>query len=296
MMERALARNASDVYSLPAGSTVTDGTIILASQHNTPLNDIAADLNLARPIVAGGTAGTTIAEALTNLKLSTAPRRVTAGGTADAITLTTGASFTALVTGMTFTFVATGPNTGTTTINTDGLGAVTAKTLAGADLPENYIGTSHPTTIVYNGTNWIVSPEPGYLYLADLGPFYAPNCQAGAMSLAFINVDGSNALSAFGVPLGRAGRVVGARLLANSGRVTGTCLLKVSKNGTPTSFADDAVTLDAANEFAAAAFVPWGQGIEFTDTDTVVPHLTFTTFTLASTDLMAWLTVAYEPF
>jgi len=50
-----MARNGSGVYSLPAGSTATDGTTVLATTHNTPLADIEADLNLVRPIVAGGT-------------------------------------------------------------------------------------------------------------------------------------------------------------------------------------------------------------------------------------------------
>jgi hypothetical protein len=55
-------------YALPAGSLVTDDVDdILATQHNTPLQDIAADLNIARPIVAGGTGATTAAAARTNL-------------------------------------------------------------------------------------------------------------------------------------------------------------------------------------------------------------------------------------
>ena len=55
-------------YYLPAGSIVTDGVDdILATQHNTPLVDIAADLNAARPIAAGGTGATTAEDALVNL-------------------------------------------------------------------------------------------------------------------------------------------------------------------------------------------------------------------------------------
>ena len=60
------------VYSLPAGSIVTDGSVAQASQHNTPLNDIAADLNAARPIASGGTGATTASGARTNLGLGTA--------------------------------------------------------------------------------------------------------------------------------------------------------------------------------------------------------------------------------
>jgi hypothetical protein len=66
-----MARSGGGVYTLPAGSLVTDGVDdILASQHNTPLQDIAADLNVARPIVAGGTGATSAAAALVNLGLT----------------------------------------------------------------------------------------------------------------------------------------------------------------------------------------------------------------------------------
>jgi hypothetical protein len=60
------------VYSLPAGSIVANGTTADASQHNTPLNDIAADLNAARPVSAGGTGATTASGARTALGLGTA--------------------------------------------------------------------------------------------------------------------------------------------------------------------------------------------------------------------------------
>lgn len=62
-----MARNMSGVYSLPAGSIVTDGTTIEISQHNTPLQDLATDANTARPVVAGGTGATTASGARTNL-------------------------------------------------------------------------------------------------------------------------------------------------------------------------------------------------------------------------------------
>lgn len=64
-----MSRNGSGVYSLPAGSTATTGQTIEASTHNTPLADIEADMNIARPIVAGGTGATTAAGARTNFGL-----------------------------------------------------------------------------------------------------------------------------------------------------------------------------------------------------------------------------------
>lgn len=67
-----MPRNPSGVFSLPAGSTVTTGNIILASSHNDPLNDIASDLNAARPVVAGGTGADSAADARTNLGVPSA--------------------------------------------------------------------------------------------------------------------------------------------------------------------------------------------------------------------------------
>lgn len=65
-----MSRNLSGIYSLPAGSIVSTGDTILPTQHNTPLNDIASDLNLPRPVVAGGTGADNAADALVNLGLT----------------------------------------------------------------------------------------------------------------------------------------------------------------------------------------------------------------------------------
>lgn len=65
-----LSRNGSGVYSLPAGSTVANGDVSDATDVNTPLADIAADLNIARPIVAGGTGATTASGARSALGLA----------------------------------------------------------------------------------------------------------------------------------------------------------------------------------------------------------------------------------
>lgn len=54
-----MPRNGSGIYSLPAQYLAETGQTIEAVQHNTPLEDMAADLNNARPIVAGGTGEST---------------------------------------------------------------------------------------------------------------------------------------------------------------------------------------------------------------------------------------------
>lgn len=64
-----MSRNGAGVYSLPAGSTVANGDVSDSSDLNTPLQDLEADANTPRPIVAGGTGASTAADARTNLGL-----------------------------------------------------------------------------------------------------------------------------------------------------------------------------------------------------------------------------------
>lgn len=54
-----MPRNGSGVYSKPSGSTAVDGNTIQSSEHNTPIDDLVNDANIARPVVAGGTGQTT---------------------------------------------------------------------------------------------------------------------------------------------------------------------------------------------------------------------------------------------
>lgn len=126
---------------------------------------------VALPVNAGGTGATTASGARTNLGLGTVATAnidpfslyCTYGGTADAITLTTGQSLSSVPTGMKFRFKATNANTGSATINVDGIGAVTCKTIDGStNLPAGYIRTDVETECWYNGTNIIVDRLPEY--------------------------------------------------------------------------------------------------------------------------------------
>jgi len=64
-----MPRSLGGIYSLPAGSTVTNGDTSDQTDINTPLADLESDLNTARPVVAGGTGASTAADARTNLGL-----------------------------------------------------------------------------------------------------------------------------------------------------------------------------------------------------------------------------------
>lgn len=62
-----MSRSIGGVYSLPPGSAAVDNTIIDPVIYNALLADLEADLNLPRPIVAGGTGAASADGALTAL-------------------------------------------------------------------------------------------------------------------------------------------------------------------------------------------------------------------------------------
>ena len=62
-----MPRDGSGIYSTPPGTHGTPNTTILSANYNSNVDDVAADLNTPRPIVAGGTGATTAAGALTAL-------------------------------------------------------------------------------------------------------------------------------------------------------------------------------------------------------------------------------------
>lgn len=80
-----MARNGSGVYSLPAGSTAADGESADASDINVPFQDLEADANVARPIVAGGTGATSAAGARTNLGVAGTTANETVTGNWDIV-------------------------------------------------------------------------------------------------------------------------------------------------------------------------------------------------------------------
>lgn len=65
-----MPRSGGGIYSLPPGSTVTNGDLSDATDVNTPLADLEADANTVRPIVAGGTGAADAATARSNLGLA----------------------------------------------------------------------------------------------------------------------------------------------------------------------------------------------------------------------------------
>lgn len=62
-----MSRNGAGIYELPSIYEAVPGETVLAEQHNTPLEDIAQDLNTPRPVNVGGTGGDSPQAALDNL-------------------------------------------------------------------------------------------------------------------------------------------------------------------------------------------------------------------------------------
>jgi hypothetical protein len=100
-----MSRNGSGVYSLPAGSTVANGDTSDATDLNTPLADIEADLNVARPVVAGGTGASSASGALVNLGLTATAAEINVldGVTASTAELNTLDGITATVAELNYT-------------------------------------------------------------------------------------------------------------------------------------------------------------------------------------------------
>ena len=81
-----MSRSLGGIYSLPPGSAAVDNTIIDPVIYNALLADLEADLNIPRPIVAGGTGAASADGALTALGGTTTGKEVfTAANVAAAL-------------------------------------------------------------------------------------------------------------------------------------------------------------------------------------------------------------------
>ncbi len=96
--------------------------------------------------------------------LSASPAlRMARGGSANAITLTTGAGLSGTIpTGLQLRFRAASANTGATTIALDGGSAIACRTVTGVALPAGYIRTNAETVATYDGAFWVLEREMEY--------------------------------------------------------------------------------------------------------------------------------------
>lgn len=88
--------------------------------------------------------------------------RFDVGGTADALTLTSGLDLASFPTGYRGYFIPTAANTGATTFAIDAGSATTVKTVTGEDLPAGYLRNGVLTEFWNDGSNLIVNRLPEY--------------------------------------------------------------------------------------------------------------------------------------
>ena len=86
--------------------------------------------------------------------------RVQAGGSADALTLTTGAGFAPPPPGLMLRFRASAANTGAATLALDGGAGVACRTVTGAALPAGYIRSDADTLALFDGSFWVLTRAP----------------------------------------------------------------------------------------------------------------------------------------
>src|SRR5215831_12658785 len=72
-----MPRDGTGHYAVPSGTYGVPNTTIASTPYNTDVDDVAADLNAPRPIVAGGTNASTPYAALSNLSAEMAQQQVT---------------------------------------------------------------------------------------------------------------------------------------------------------------------------------------------------------------------------
>lgn len=164
-----MSRDGGGVYSLPAGYLATTGQTATAAQHNSPLEDLEADMNIVRPVVAGGTGGATEDAARVALeidgKVQSKAATYTVLGTDRSTTIRCTASLTLDLTaaatlgdGFFFHVIA---DTGTTTIDPNG-----AETIDGAATLALTVGQK--ALIICDGSNFHTLNELTAVEMAQL--------------------------------------------------------------------------------------------------------------------------------
>ncbi len=154
---------------------------------------------------------------------------ITSGGTANAQTFTSpsGFAFTAYAAGMVLTFTAGLANTGSATLNVDGLGAKTLKKFGSVNLEAGDIDAGAIVTVIYDGTNFQVVSGlssantvalEGLSGSANTAPYFTG---AGALALATLSAFGRTLIDDADAAGGRSTLGLGTAATVNTGTGAG---------------------------------------------------------------------------
>jgi hypothetical protein len=212
-----MPRNGSGTYTRPQ-SDYTSGTTIVSAAVNSDLNDMASALtaSLARDgqttptgnLPMGGFRHTNIANGASRNEYAALGQVQdgaflwggTAGGTANAITVTLTPPITSYAAGQAFRFISSAANTSSVTLNVNGVGAVALNkgdgtvALSAGDLPATAM-----VTVVHDGTRFrLIDPAT----LDGLSPAWVDLASAATTDLsavtANVRITGTTTITAFG--------------------------------------------------------------------------------------------------
>lgn len=242
-----MPRNGSGVYSPPAGTLATTLTPIESAKYNAFVNDLTADANLARPISAGGTGGTSVSTAQTALSLDNKVVYAAKAGNYTALGTDNNAvhRFTAAAT-LTLTAAATLGANWHYTVIADG-GDVTidpngAETIDGA-----------ATLIVPSGSSEnIICSGTAFFTERKLQPFAtiasAGTTDLGTVGSQNVTVTGTTTITSFGtVPAGTERRLVFSGILTLTHHATSLILPQGGNVVTAVGDSLEAVSLGSGN-------------------------------------------------
>lgn len=144
----------------------------------------------------------------------------------------------------------------------------------------------------------VLSALPGYT--EAIGPFYATGLVATGTAIADSGfMSGATFVRANTAPkMGRAGRVVGVRMVSNEACTTGNLTAKLRINGVSTPFNTDGVQINAAagNTLADSDIVDLLAGPAFAAGDLLGMEVVTSSFAPTTADVTLWATVVYDPF
>ena len=168
-----MPRDGNGTYNAPEAEVVT-GTPISSASYNASLADLGAALtqSLSKDGQTSPTANLPMATykhtnvgnaslrneyaTLGQVQDAAAVWGGTAGGTANAATLTLSPAIAAYSAGMVIRFVPSANNTGAVTLNVNGVGATAVVSPSGTACTSGELRGGLPVTVLYNGTSWVL--------------------------------------------------------------------------------------------------------------------------------------------